>query len=142
MATADPFSVPRPTNPYLDALVWGSRWDQSSGPITYDILHDAGTQPWSAGEAAAARAALRAWSEVAAIQLVERDDEITNLNLLLADLSDLGPGVLGVAIPPDGTAYDGLIVVDPAAHPDWLGQLLPGGDRKSTRLNSSHSSSS
>ncbi len=127
MATADPFSVPRPGNPYLDALVWGSRWDQGGGPITYDILHEPDTQPWSAAEATAARAALQAWAEVAAIQLVERDDEITNLNLLLADLSGLAPGVLGVAIPPDGTAYDGLIILDPAAHPDWLGQLQPGG---------------
>jgi serralysin len=127
MATADPFNVPRPENPYLDALVWGSRWDQSSGPITYDILHEPDTQPWSGAEAAAARTALRLWAEVAAVQLVERDGEITNLNLLLADLSGLAPGVLGLAVPPDGGDYDGLIVVDPAAHPDWLGQLQPGG---------------
>lgn len=127
MATADPLSVPRPGNPYLDALVWGSRWDQGAGPITYDILHEPDTQPWSGAETAAARAALQAWAEVAAIQLVERDDEITNLNLLLADLSGLAPGVLGVAVPPDGGDYDGLIILDPAAHPDWLGQLQPGG---------------
>ena len=127
MATAEPFSVAASGNPYIDALVWGSRWDQTDGPITYDILQVSDSSPWSAAEAAAARAALAAWAEVAALVLVERDNEITNLNLLLGDLSDLGPGVLGIGFAPDGTEFDGLVAVDPQAHPDWLAHLPRGG---------------
>src|SRR3712207_5748377 len=66
MATAAPgASRYTGTNPFLDGLIWGDKWNQSSGPITWAMGRAKGQDPVTARETAAFDTALQAWGSVA-----------------------------------------------------------------------------
>ena len=132
MAVLVPNSSGSPTdNPYLNSLIWGGKWDVSSGPITYSAINGSyRTKPlpwdytvaggagrwifgssWSATELQALSLAFASWSNVAAIsfQMVEADvaggPNLAELNLDDSRLNQLGLGfdtaTLGFHTPPD-----------------------------------------
>lgn len=129
MASADPGSVSRTGNVYVDSLLWGDRWDQSSGPITYDFWRVEGTYAWTSAEKAAFRSAMASWSAVAEVEFEDRSGQATDLNFLL---SDLEPGLYAYQAGPDGEPGDGLGEYDRGTFDDWFGQLRPGGFAYST----------
>jgi serralysin len=124
MAEADPYSVRDTGNAYLDSLIWGSRWDQTSGPITYEIWSAPDTQPWVTAEKAVIREAIASWTAVARIEMKERVGVQTDINLIKTDLDE---GTYAGANGPNGEDADGLIAFDPSHFEDWRGQLQVGG---------------
>ena len=128
MATADPGSVTRTGNAYVDSLLWGDAWDQSTGPITYDFWRVDESFAWTGSEKIAFRAAMASWSAVAAVSFSERSDEVTDLNFLLLDLEP-HDGVTPYATQygPNGDDFDGIGRYDRDTFDDWFGQLRPGG---------------
>lgn len=124
MATADPGSVPRSGNAFVDSLLWGDRWDQSTGPISYDLWQYGDSLEWTNIERVAFRKALASYAAVANIRFRESSTEETDLNFLLVDLE---PGVYAQQAGPNGGSYDGLGGYDRGAFVDWFGQLQPGG---------------
>jgi serralysin len=124
MAEAAPFSVRDTGNPYIDALLWGSRWDLTPGPITFELWEDGSSFPWSDAERSAFRQAFTSWAEVADITFRERVGVPTDLNVVL---DRLPPGIYATASGPNGGLDDGLITFNPTAFEDWSGQLRPGG---------------
>ena len=124
MATADPGSVARTGNAYVDSLLWGDRWDQSTGPITYDLWQYGDSLQWTAVEKTAFRTALASYGSVAEITFREASNEETDLNFLLVDLE---PGTYAEQYGPNGGLYDGLGRYDRGTFADWFGGLQPGG---------------
>ena len=123
MATAAPNSVAPTGNAYVNSLLWGDRWDQSSGPISYEFWRTWRTFDWQDAEKAAFRSALASWSDVADVTFREAVGERTDLNFLLRDLN--GPYAMQVG--PDGTTEQGQGAFDRDTFVDWFGQLRPGG---------------
>ncbi|HMR31692.1 MAG TPA: M10 family metallopeptidase C-terminal domain-containing protein [Geminicoccaceae bacterium] len=124
MATADPGSVARTGNAYVDSLLWGDRWDQSTGPISYDLWQYGDSLDWTTVEKTAFRTALASYESVAGITFREASNEETDLNFLLTDLE---PGTYAMQYGPDGGIYDGLGFYDRGTFADWFGGLQPGG---------------
>lgn len=124
MATADPGSVTRTGNAYVDSLLWGDSWDQSTGPISYDLWQYGDSLAWTTVEKAAFRTALASYAAVADLHFRESSNEATDLNFLLVDLE---PGTYAEQYGPNGGLYDGVGRFDRGTFADWFGQLQPGG---------------
>ena len=129
MAVADPGSVTRTGNAYVDSLIWGDSWDQSTGPITYEFWRVEGSYAWTGAEKIAFRSAMASWSAVAEVEFQDNAGHRTDLNFLL---SDLEPGLYAYQSGPHGEDGDGLGEYDRSTFDDWFGQLRPGGFAYST----------
>ena len=128
MATADPGSVARTGNAYVDSLLWGDAWDQSSGPITYAFAETYYTDPWFGSERAAFSKALTAWSDVANLSFRASSNWLTS-DLAFFSVGDgyLDAGVYAQQDGPSGYSGQGMGYYAWEAFDDWFGQLQPGG---------------
>lgn len=100
----------RPGNEYLDDLVWGGTWDQSSGKVSFSFANGNSTYysavlgqyiynySWSKTEKNAIKSALSDIADVANIKFAQTNSTY-NANLLYfnVDSSDAGNGVLGLS---------------------------------------------
>jgi serralysin len=126
MATANPGTVSKTGNPYLDSLLSNNKWDMSAAPITFSFGKVDSTNAWSSEEKIAVFAALGAWEEVANVSFEFKDDgKKTNFTFYLTDT--LPGGAQGIGHGPNGKAQDGNVLFATTAFADWKGDLPVGG---------------
>ena len=100
----------RPSNEYLNDLVWGGKWDMSSGAISYSFANNSSVYyspvlgqyvynyAWTKAEQNAIKSALSDFADVANLKFVHTNSTYNaNLLYLNADSSDLGNGTLGIS---------------------------------------------
>ena len=127
------------TNPWIDSLVWGGAWADSSGlatsggPVTiswfaatgYDDYTGYEGAEWFASELLAVQEALSSWESVASIDFIESGQDNADVwfwNTVLMS----SEGSYGYSEVPDGSASEPLYTVFAWDDPSWA-ELQLGG---------------
>ena len=129
------------TNPWIDSLVWGGRWDDptpAGGRVQLGYTLMSGADPnnangiwnakgWDGTEAAAIARAMAAWEAVAKVDFVQTSSGNADLWYWLGDNFDLGSTTLGWHEVPYGSVQEPLYGAFNYQGYGWTGGGLASG---------------